>query len=129
MFTNQSKAIIYGLQLSVAERMLDFDYLSGRDASVAGFVDPASKTKYQTKVFFGEKEILLPVWPSLSAVPDDLAADTLLNFASFRSAAEVTLEAMESGNFKTIVVVAEGIPERDIREIIAKNKIHNVNVI
>lgn len=129
MFTKQSQAIIYGLQVSVAERMLDFDYLSDRTASVAGFVDPSSKTKSQVKVFFGDKEILIPVFPSLSDIPNAIIADTLLNFASFRSAAQVTLEALENGRFSTIVVIAEGIPERDVREIIAKNKEYKVNII
>jgi hypothetical protein len=35
MFSPSSRAIIYGKHLDVAERMLDFDFLSGRTPSVA----------------------------------------------------------------------------------------------
>jgi len=45
-----------------------------------------------------------------------------LNFASFRSASQATWEALLSEKFAHIVIVAEGIPEREIREIIAYNQ-------
>jgi ATP-citrate lyase alpha-subunit len=53
MFTSSSKAIIYGRHLDVAQRMLDFDYLSGRTPSVAGLIDPNGRRSSVTKLFFG----------------------------------------------------------------------------
>jgi ATP-citrate lyase alpha-subunit len=122
MFSLNSHAIIYGRHPDVAERMLDFDFLSGRTPSVAGFVDPSARRKSVTKIFFWEKEILIPIYPSFSAIPRGKNIDTLINLASHRSAIDVTWEAIESGIFQTIVIIAEGIPERDIREVISWNE-------
>ena len=95
MFSNTSLAIIYGRHFDVGKRMLDFDFLSGRSASVAGFIDPNGKKTTYTKLTFGDQEILIPVYPSFSAIPKNDKIDTFLNFASFRSAARVTKDALE----------------------------------
>jgi len=52
-----------------------------------------------------------------------------VNFASFRSAAKATLDAMESKLFKNIVIIAEGIPERQTLQIIEKNKSLGLNIV
>jgi ATP-citrate lyase alpha-subunit len=39
-------------------------------------------------------------------------ADVLLNFASFRTAYDVTMEALDLGGFRVMMITAEGIPER-----------------
>ena len=44
-------------------------------------------------------------------------ADVLLNFASFRTAYNVTMEALEIGGFSSIMITAEGIPERLARQM------------
>jgi succinyl-CoA synthetase alpha subunit len=121
MFTSSSRAIIYGRHLDVAQRMLDFDFLSGRSPSVAGIIDPNSHRSSVTKLFFGTKEILVPIYPSFDAVSVDPSIDTFINLASFRSATEATWLAMKSWLFQHIIIIAEGIPEREIREIIAYN--------
>lgn len=125
MFSPSSEAIIYGRHLDVIERMLDFDFLSGRTPSVAGMIDPSAKRCGVVKRFFGDKEILIPVYPSFAHIRNRENIDTFLNFASFRSASSATWEALESRIFKNIVIIAEGIPERDIREIIAYNDTHD----
>jgi ATP citrate (pro-S)-lyase len=56
-------------------------------------------------------------------------ADTVLNYASFRSAFKSTLEAMEIENIKNIIIIAEGIPESQTRKIIALNKEKKKNII
>lgn len=121
MFTSSSKAIIYGRHLDVAQRMLDFDFLSGRSSSVAGIIDPNAHRVSVTKLFFGKKEILISIYPSISDIPSDPQIDTFINLASFRSATSATWEAIHSGIFQHIIIIAEGIPERDIRDIIAYN--------
>ncbi len=122
MFTSSSKAIIYGRHLDVAQRMLDFDFLSDRSPSVAGIIDPSTHRVSVTKLFLGKKEIMISLYPSISDVPKDPHIDTFINLASFRSAAAATWEAIYSNIFSHIVIIAEGIPERDIREIIAYNE-------
>lgn len=130
MFTLNSRAIIYGRHLDVAQRMLDFDFLSSRTPSVAGLIDPNSRRSSVTKLFFGGDEILVSIYPSVADIPADLSIDTFINLASFRSATEVTWEAIHSARFAHIVIIAEGIPERDIREIIAYNDINaNIRII
>jgi len=56
-------------------------------------------------------------------------SDTLINFTSYRSAGESTKEAMKYTNFKNIIIIAEAIPERETREIIALNKNKKINII
>lgn len=122
MFLDSSLALIYGKHLDVAKRMLDFDFLSGRSPSVAGFIDPNSRRKSLIKIPFGKSEILIPIYPNFESVETREGIDTLLNFASFRSAWSVTREALDISYIKNIVIVAEGIPEREMREIIALNE-------
>lgn len=130
MFTKKSNAIIYGLQLKAAQQMLDFDFLSWREPSVLAFINEW-KNQSNHKIFFGNKEILIPSFPSFEDIPEYLMekADTLINFASYRSAGKSTKNAMNYNNFKNIIIIAEWIPERETREIIALNKEKNINII
>lgn len=52
MFYSTSQALIYGKHLDVGKRMLDFDFLSGRTPSVAGFIDPNTKKTGLVKLGF-----------------------------------------------------------------------------
>ncbi|MCP4524218.1 MAG: ATP citrate synthase [Candidatus Gracilibacteria bacterium] len=130
MFTKQSGAVLYGLQLGSAQKMLDFDFLCGRDPSVIAFINEG-KSESLHKLFYGANEILIHSFPSIKNIPLELhkKIDTLVNFASFRSAGKSTKDAMESGIFKNIVIVAEGIPERETREIIDLNNSLQLNIV
>ena len=130
MFTKKSFAILYGLQLWTAQHMLDFDFLSWREPSVLGFINPW-KSRGIHKLFYWDKELLIPSFPDYNSVPEEIIIqlDTLVNFASFRSAHESTLEAMDKKWFKNIVIIAEWIPERQTLEIIEKNKELGLNII
>ena len=79
------------MQINAAQRMLDFDYVSDRKApSVAAIVNATGSDSYQ-KLFFGPREILIPVYKSLkTAANNHKNADVMINFASFRSAARRT---------------------------------------
>lgn len=116
MFSVDTYCLIYGKQPVVAQRMLDFDYLCGRDPSVVWFISPGNKGNI--KLAYGTREFLCPVFPDFSSAAD-CGARCLLNFASHRSATASTREAMQQPWIDTIVVVAEWIPERESREIIA----------
>jgi succinyl-CoA synthetase alpha subunit/citrate synthase len=130
MFHKNSFALIYGLQIDAAQHMLDFDFLSWREPSVLAFINPG-KTLWSHKLFYGNKEILISSFPNYSSLPEVISSklDTLVNFASFRSAQKATLDAIEAWYFKNIIIIAEWIPERQTLEIIQKNKSHNLNIV
>jgi succinyl-CoA synthetase alpha subunit/citrate synthase len=130
MFNKNSFALIYWLQINAAQHMLDFDFLSWREPSVLAFINPG-KTLWNHKLFYGNKEILISSFPGYDSLPEVISSklDTLVNFASFRSAQKATLDGIESWYFKNIVIIAEWIPERQTLEIIEKNKNHKLNII
>ncbi len=119
LFTKSTQAIFWNNNKSAIQRMLDYDYTISRETpSVAAIVAPTSNNKFE-KFFYGPDEVMISVYKSTAeaakAFPD---ADVLLNFASFRTAYDVTMEAIEiDGQFKTIMVTAEGIPERLARKM------------
>lgn len=118
LFTKETTAIIYGRKSVSIQRMLDFDYLSGRSSSIDAVVDPNSGAP--EKVFFGETEFLLPVYRSLAEAKEKHPkADTLVNFASMRSAGAVVNDAIDL-DFRVVATIAEGVPERDSRRWIHK---------
>ncbi|MDI6860344.1 MAG: citrate/2-methylcitrate synthase [Methanocellales archaeon] len=62
------------------------------------------------KVFFGWEEILIPAYNNLgTAVEKHLEADVVINFASFRSAYNVSIEALNYPTIKTLVIIADVI--------------------
>ena len=118
LFTKNTQAIIYGFHQAPIQRMLDFDYVCGRKTpSIAAIVAP-NRSGFH-KVFFGGKEIPIPIYTEIKdAAENHKNADVLINFASFRSAFQTTLDALNEKTLKTIVIIAEGIPERHTRELI-----------
>ncbi len=115
LFSRETQAIIYGRQLKVVQRMLDFDYISKRDLpSVACIVYPGGGG-IET-AFFGSKEIVIPTYSTIQeAVQHHPNATVMVNFASYRSAFETTKEAINTDTINFIAVIAEGIPERKER--------------
>ncbi len=119
LFTKDTQAIFWNNNKSAIQRMLDYDYVIGREKpSVAAIVAPTSSNKFE-KFFYGPDEIMVPLYRNTAdAVKEHKNADVLLNFASFRTAYDVSMEAISMGDqFKTIMVTAEGIPERLARKM------------
>ncbi|MDP2717835.1 MAG: ATP citrate synthase, partial [Candidatus Micrarchaeota archaeon] len=120
LFTQETTAVIYGLQSAAVQRMLDFDWMCGRKTpSVAAIVNPSASDV--ATAFFGSKQILISVYRTIKEAHAASRADVFINFASFRSAYETTDEALELP-FNTLVVIAEGVPERQARQLAAKAK-------
>jgi ATP-citrate lyase alpha-subunit len=114
LFTRDTQAIFWNNNKSAIQRMLDYDYTISREKpSVAVIVAPTSSNKFE-KFFYGPDEVMIPmVRTTAEAAQMFPNADVLLNFASFRTAYDVTMEAIAiKGQFKTVMVTAEGIPER-----------------
>ncbi len=114
LFTRDTQAIFWNNNKSAIQRMLDYDYVIQRETpSVAAIVAPTSSAKFE-KFFWGPDEIMIDVFRTTKeAAAAHPNADVLLNFASFRTAYDVTMEALSiEGQFRVIMVTAEGIPER-----------------
>ncbi len=118
LFNKSSKAIFFNQQPQPVQRMLDYDFLIGREEpSIVAIVNPVA-SGFQ-KAFWGSKEIVIPVYISLEeASRRHPEADILINFASMRSAYASSLDAINTKSIKTVVITAEGMPENQTRELI-----------
>lgn len=110
------------MQTAAVQRMLDFDFACRRETpSVAAIVNPSGAGIH--KCFWGPKEIIVPVYKTThEAAAKHPDADVFINFASFRSSYKTTMEALKEPTIRTLAVIAEGIPERRTREMIAEAK-------
>ncbi|CAA6816090.1 MAG: ATP-citrate (pro-S-)-lyase, subunit 2 (EC [uncultured Sulfurovum sp.] len=130
LYTKDTQAIFWNNNKTAIQRMLDYDYTIKRETpSVAAIVAPTSGNKFE-KFFYGGDEVMIPLFKTTrEAKAAQPQADVLLNFASFRSAYDVTMEALEVGGFSSIMITAEGIPERLARGMNQTAKEHGVTVI
>ena len=110
--------------------MLDFDYACTREQpSVAAIVDPFSNAP-RKDFYWGSKQVFIPIYKSLKEACDKHKdVDVLVNFASLRSAYDVTMEALNLSQLRTIAIIAEGIPENMTRTLIKTAKDKGVIVI
>lgn len=118
LFDENTEAIVFGYQERAVQRMLDFDYICRRERpSVACIVNPTRGGLH--KCFWGTGEILLPMYRTLrEATVKHPEADLVVNFSSFRSAYPTSREALESDTIRTVVIIAEGVPERRTKQLI-----------
>ncbi|MDD2906129.1 MAG: citrate/2-methylcitrate synthase [Sulfurimonas sp.] len=130
LYTKDTQAIFWNNNTTAIQRMLDYDYtIQRKKPSVAAIVAPTSGNKFE-KFFYGPDEIMIPLYKTTAAAKAaQPGADVLLNFASFRTAYDVTMEALEIGGFSSIMITAEGIPERLARAMNATAREKNVTVI
>ena len=90
---------------------------------------PFSGNHY-VKFYWGTEEILMPVYTTTKeAVQKHPNTSVFVNFASFRSVHETTMEAMNHTNLKTIAIIAEGVPEQQTRDIIKVAEKKGVGII
>lgn len=62
LFSNETRAFVYGMQPRAVQGMLDFDHVCGRKrASVAGMIYPFGGSHVQ-KFYWGTNETLVPVF-------------------------------------------------------------------
>ena len=123
LFDKNTQSFIYNNQVAATQRMLDFDYAAGRQTpSVAAIINPTGSDSY-VKFFFGTHEILIPMYKTIEkAAQMHPNVDVMVNFASFRSAAPSTEEALALPQLRTIIIIAEGVPERRTKMLTAKAK-------
>jgi len=123
LFNRNTQSFVNNCPINAAQRMLDFDYVSRRETpSVAAIINPTGGESF-SKVFFGKREILIPIYKTLEkAARMHPNVDVMINFASFRSAAPSTEEALAIPQIRTVVIIAEGVPERRMKLLTAKAK-------
>jgi ATP citrate (pro-S)-lyase len=128
--TPETTSIVYGMQNRAVQGMLDFDYMCKRKKpSVEAMVFPFSGNHY-VKFYWGTEEILMPVWTTTKeAVEKHPNVSVFINFASFRSVHETTMEAMNYKSIKTVAIIAEGVPEQQTRELIKVAESKSVGMI
>ncbi len=130
LYTRDTQAIFWNNNKTAIQRMLDYDYTIQRETpSVAAIVAPTSGNKFE-KFFFGADEVMIPLYKTTAAAKKaQPQADVLLNFASFRTAYDVTMEALAIGGFSSMMITAEGIPERLARAMNEKARELGVTII
>lgn len=130
LFHNHTRSFVYGLQPRACQGMLDFDFICKREnPSVAGVIYPFGG-QFVTKMYWGTKETLLPVYQQVEkAAAKHPEVDVVVNFASSRSVYSSTMELLEYPQFRTIAIIAEGVPERRAREILHKAQKKGVTII
>ncbi|CAM9094584.1 unnamed protein product [Chrysoparadoxa australica] len=119
-FTASTQAVVFGLQQRAVQGMLDFDYMCKRERpSVSCMVFPFSGNHY-VKFYWGTSETLIPVYQTVTeALTKHPQVSVAVNFSSFRSVYETTMEFLEhSKQIKTIAIIAEGVPESQTRLIV-----------
>eukprot|EP00746_Dinoflagellata_sp_MGD_P149538 gnl/MRDRNA2_/MRDRNA2_81546_c0_seq1.p1 gnl/MRDRNA2_/MRDRNA2_81546_c0~~gnl/MRDRNA2_/MRDRNA2_81546_c0_seq1.p1 ORF type:complete len:1098 (+),score=227.69 gnl/MRDRNA2_/MRDRNA2_81546_c0_seq1:89-3382(+) len=129
--TRTCTCIVYGMQLRAIQGMLDFDHLCKRDKpSVSAMVFPFEGNGFQ-KFYWGDREILVPVYTSIKEASEKCPdASILINFASFRSVYETSIECLEQApGIKTMAIIAEGVPEQQTRKIIKKAEEYKVGIV
>eukprot|EP01098_Paradermamoeba_levis_P016941 TRINITY_DN943_c0_g4_i2.p1 TRINITY_DN943_c0_g4~~TRINITY_DN943_c0_g4_i2.p1 ORF type:complete len:622 (-),score=220.36 TRINITY_DN943_c0_g4_i2:323-2110(-) len=123
LFSRETQAIFFNFKPEPTQRMLDFDYVCKRPTpSIAALVAPGT-TEGNHKAFFGTGEILLPCYGSTAqAAKAHPKADVFINYASYRSAFASSKEALEIDTIRVVVIIAEGLPERDTKNLVALAK-------
>lgn len=121
LFSRDSTAIFYNFKRNPIQRMLDFDFICARKVpSVAAIVSPGAPPGGFQKAFFGKSEVAIPVYGSTeAAAAAHPKADVFINFASYRSAYDSSYTALKQPTIRTIAIIAEGLPERDCKKLIA----------
>ncbi|KAG7298380.1 hypothetical protein JYU34_017997 [Plutella xylostella] len=130
LFSDRTKAVVWGMQNRAIQGMLDFDFICRRsEPSVVAIVYPFT-ADHKQKYYFGNQEVFIPVFSDMDvAMRKHQEATVLVNFASLRSAYESTMQAMQHPQINTVVIIAEGIPENMTRKIIKLADVRGVNII
>ena len=119
--------IVQGAHRRIIQSILDFDYLAGKKApSISAVLSAGRKNE---RFFFGNSEILLPLFKSFDLLPEQVKEDAnfFLNLSSGRrvfASSKAALEALP--NLVGASIFAENTPERHSLELVNIAKEKNV---
>lgn len=126
----EHKILFIGSHPGIIQSMLDYDFLSKHSApSVVGIV--ANGRKFE-RFFFGRKEILLPVYPTLKHISLSTKQKTtmLVNVSSGRRVLTSTIEAIDClPSLMCGTIFAEGVPEKHSIDLFEYAKDKKVTLI
>lgn len=109
----QVQVIALGSYPAIMQSMLDFDYVSGKkEPSIRAII--AAGRNYE-RYFWGKREVLIPVFPSVSDVPKKIReeANFFINLSSGRRTFSSTEEALTTlPSLIGGIVFAENVPEQ-----------------
>eukprot|EP01066_Platyproteum_vivax_P015913 Platyproteum_vivax@DN6963_c0_g1_i1.p1 len=131
IFRKNTCCFVWGLQERAVQEMLDFDHVCGRKTGSVTAVIYEFSVSHLRPFYFGSEEIFVPVFQTLEEACEKFpAVDCLVNFASMRSAAQVTMRALEKfPQIKTVAIIAEGVPERHTRQLLVTANEKKVTLI
>lgn len=104
--------IFLGSHPGIIQSILDFDYLSGKPEPTVKAIIAGGK-RFE-RFFYGKKEILLPVFPTLSTLPQSVSREAtyFFNTTSGRRAYDSSKEALEDlPALLGGIIFAEDVPE------------------
>lgn len=116
----EPKICIMNLQTQVAQRILDYDYIVNKKPSIKCFLYPPRKGQY-IPLFYGDKEILVPIYGDINKIETNEECNIYLNYNSFRSSFDTSKQVLEQESAKILLIVAEGMCEREARLLKAMN--------
>jgi ATP citrate (pro-S)-lyase len=124
---SSTKCAILGFHKNAIQRMLDFDYTCSKlERSLVCVVEPRNSKTTLEPFFYGNDSVLIPIYTSIIEALENYSFELVVNFLSFRSAYESTVSLLDTP-IKTVVIIAEGIPELYTRQLsliaLTKNKI------
>jgi ATP citrate (pro-S)-lyase len=130
IYNKNSKIVIMNFQVQVVQRILDYDYIcEKKNPSVVGIIFPNRAGGY-FPVFWGNKEILLPIFKSLDdALIFDKKIDTVINYNSFRSSFSSSMNVINNNNIKFLAIIAEGMCEKETRILNMLSKKKNITIL
>ena len=133
LLSKTTTSFVFGRQMKAIQGMLDFDYVCRRETpSVCGIIDPFGGSP-RVPFYWGSKQIFVPIYKSVKeAALAHKEVSILVNFASLRSAYDVTMGTMlseECRNIRTIAIIAEGIPENMTRRLVRVAREKEVTII
>jgi ATP citrate (pro-S)-lyase len=120
--SNHVSIACQGSNVKIIQSILDFDFLSGKNhPSVVCILSSGKKFE---RFFFGDKEVLIPIFKDISAIPHQVKDDVtyFLNLSSGRRVLKTTVNALDHlPNLIGTVLFAENVPERHSLELLKKS--------
>lgn len=119
--TNNSQILICNLNEAAIQRMLDYEYSSGKEHTSIKAIHFSGEQK-NLKVFFGPKEIMIPIFDSYDHIFNNYPnINIVLNFYSYRSIFNSSINVLSYDSVKLLIILAENVPIRLTKILKAMN--------
>ena len=117
MVDTDAKQFMFNAGRAAVQATLDFDHACGRERpSIAGIIKPGSSA--WMNYHWGDGEVLIETFPSIEAAfAKHPEVSAVVNFASERSAYAVAREFIDRPEVRYQTIIAEGMPEREVRQL------------